>query len=78
MTFETLVWLSILLIIIIIISYSDTKRQKENFSIIRPYSNRYYPYTNPYSRCYQTLYGDINCRPNRYHKPRRYRRSWWL
>ena len=78
--------LLIALIITMIFIYCNIEEQKENFSIIRTYNNMYYPYANPYSNCYQTLYGDISCYPGRYYTKgglrrhgRRgiYRRSWW-
>lgn len=72
--------LLLILIITMIFIYCNIEEHKENFSIIRPYSNWYYPYANPYSNCYQTIYGDISCYPGRFRRRGRrgiYRRPWW-
>lgn len=48
----------ILLIILLIFLLSS---HRETFSIVQPYKNPYYPYTNPYSRCVEDRYGNIRC-----------------
>lgn len=64
----------IVLLILALIGFNLYKR--ESFSMLYPYRNRYYPYANPYSNCFEDIYGNIRCSSRRYNWPWRYRRSW--
>lgn len=83
----------ILLFIILFIIYNLTSynlnrtqdKKDEHFSIVKPFYNTYYPYTNPYSQCVEDSYGNTRCyapsyytkylRPYHRRYPRRFRRT---
>jgi hypothetical protein len=51
----------LIIIIIILLIFVFLKNNNEQFSIIQPYNNPYYPYSNQFNICQEDKYYNTRC-----------------